>query len=399
MQTLHLNFMLAAGIGIVCFYLGIWVNSKVRLLRDFFIPEAVVGGLIFALVKWGLHAYGIVDVTFDSVLQKFFMTLFFTSIGFAAKLSFVKTGGHKLILMGVLLAGLILCQDILGITIAKLWGEPALLGVAAGSVPLVGGHGSAGVFGPVIQKLGVPGALAGSMAMATFGLIMGGLLGGPVASRLIKKYQLHGSEVNPEENDAQDAEAAELKTTPKRFMRAMALLLIAMGIGSIVSDVGEGMGYFVPPYLGSILVAAIMRNLGSDEQAAKLYVPMAEIVVLADIGLNIFLSMALMSLNMWELQSLAGPLIAMALAQMLFMSLFTYFVVFRALGSTYEAAVIVAAICGFGLGAVPTAMANMEAITRRYGYAPMAFILVPLIGSMADGINATVVITFINIFK
>lgn len=396
MQVLSLNFYQAGAIAIGCYALGLWLNARCRLLRDFFIPEAVVGGLMFALLKLVLHALGIMDIVFDNVLEQFFMTLFFTSIGFAAKLSFVRSGGNKLLLLAGLLAVLIICQDTLGVTIARLLEEHPLLGVAAGSIPLVGGYGSAGVFGPLIQELGVSGAMASSMAMATFGLIMGGLLGGPIAGVLIRQHKLCGT---GQERTEETCEEKSFTTTPRLFMRAMALMLIAMGVGSIVSDIGKQMGYILPAYLGSIMVAAVLRNLGEDEPESRRYIPMKEITVLADIGLNIFLSMALMALNMWELAGLFGPLAALALGQMLLMSIYTYFVVFRALGKDYEAAVIVAAICGFGLGAVPTAMANMEAITNRHGHAPMAFLLVPLIGSLADGINAAVVITFINIFK
>ena len=396
MQVLSLNFYQAGAIAIGCYALGLWLNARCRLLRDFFIPAAVVGGLMFALLKLVLHALGIMDIVFDNVLEQFFMTLFFTSIGFAAKLSFVRSGGNKLLLLAGLLAVLIICQDTLGVTIARLLGEHPLLGVAAGSIPLVGGYGSAGVFGPLIQGLGVSGAMASSMAMATFGLIMGGLLGGPIAGILIRQHKLCGT---AQERTEETCEEKSFTTTPRLFMRAMALMLIAMGVGSIVSDIGKQMGYILPAYLGSIMVAAVLRNLGADEPESRLYIPMKEITVLADIGLNIFLSMALMALNMWELVGLFGPLAALALGQMLLMSIYTYFVVFRALGKDYEAAVIVAAICGFGLGAVPTAMANMEAITNRHGHAPMAFLLVPLIGSLADGINAAVIITFINIFK
>lgn len=398
MQCLSLNFYQAGAIAVICYVLGLWLNGRCRYLREFFIPAAVVGGLMFALLKLVLHFLGIMNIVFDDVLERFFMTLFFTSVGFAAKLSFVRSGGSKLVLLGGLLAALITCQDVLGVIVAKLLGEHPLLGVAAGSIPLVGGYGSAGVFGPVIQELGAAGAAAGSMAMATFGLIMGGLLGGPIAGLLIKKYNLCGT-TPAHVRDEVEGENKSFITTPRMFMRSMALLLVAMGIGSIASDIGQKFGYYLPPYLGSIIVAAILRNLGSDDEADRFYIPMKEIIVLADIGLNIFLSMALMALNMWELAGLAGPLTAMALGQMLLMSFFTYFIAFRALGKNYEAAVIVAAICGFGLGAVPTAMANMEAITNRHGYAPLAFILVPIIGSVADGINATVVIAFINIFK
>lgn len=408
-MKISLNYLEAAAVAVAIYYTGVWLKNRSKLIRDFYIPEAVAGGLLFAFLKFVLYKTGICEIAFDGILQQFFMTLFFTSVGFAAKFNFVRKGGNKLFILGVLCFGLIVLQNVISIAVAKLMGHLPLLGLASGSMPLVGGHGSAGVFGPVLENMGAVGAVASSMSMATFGLIMGGIIGGPVAGMLIKKYNLKGTNIetamqecevdlentNVDSNTTRDS--FRLSAAPDIFMRALGLLLFAMGLGSIVSDIGKGFGLFLPPYLGSIIVAAVLRNIESNDLKSIRYIPLKEIVLLAELSLNIFLAMALMSLNMWELAALAGPLAISALAQMLFMSLYTYFVVFRALGSNYEAAVTVAAVCGFGLGAVPTAMANMQSIAVRFGPAPSAFLMVPIIGSVADGINAAVIIFFINL--
>lgn len=407
MPKLNLNYLEAVAVAVVIYYIGVWIKKNVRLVRDFFLPEAVVGGLVFAVFKYLLYKLGVCEIHFDNILQMFFMTMFFTSVGFAAKISFVKKGGNKLLLMAGLIALLIVLQDILAMLVAKLLGQHPLLGLCAGSMPLVGGHGSAGVFGPVIEDMGVHGAMASSMAMATFGLIMGGLIGGPVAGRLIRKHNLSGVplvelvERGPHGCDVivSDVNELDIHSTSTMCMRGLGLLLFCMGVGSIVCDVGQTHHLFLPPYLGSIIVAAILRNLESKDTKSIFYIPSPEIAIFADLALNIFLSMALMSLNIWELEGLAGPLAAIAMVQMLLMVLYTTFVVFKLLGSNYEAAVIVSAVCGFGLGAVPTAMANMQSIVSRFGGAPLAFLLVPIIGSMADGINATIIILCINLFK
>ncbi len=411
MLHLKLNYLEAVAVAVIIYYLGVWLKKHFSWIRNFYIPEAVAGGLVFAVVKLFLYKTGICHIQFDNILQMFFMALFFTSVGFVGKASFVRQGGNKLVKLGVLIGILIILQNILSIVIVKILGQSALLGIAAGSMPMVGGHGSAGVFGPILDDMGVNGAFTSSMAMATFGLIMGGLIGGPVAGALIKRYKLkclgeHSAEDLPCELDGHSEDGTQQNQTdidfvssPARLMRAAALLFFAMGLGSIVCDIGEAYKIFVPPYAGSICVAAILRNLESPDTKSVFYIPLKEILVLAEVGLNIFLSMALMSLNLWQLSGLVGSLAAIAVGQMVLMALFTYFIVFPVLGKTYEAAVIVAGICGFGLGAVPTAMANMQSITNRFGNAPLAFLMVPVIGSLADGINTTIIVLLVNLLK
>lgn len=406
MLHVHLNFMLAGTIAALCYYFGVWVKERNRFLRDFCIPEAVVGGLSFAFVKFLLHQFGIVEITFDKVLQFFFMTMFFTSVGFGASIKNMRIGGNALVRLGIVCAVLIVLQNVLSITITKVLGKNVLLGLCTGSMPMVGGHGSAGVFGPMLEDIGVHGALATAMTMSTFGLIMGGLVGGPVAGRLIAKYKLKGLSLKESFNNDDncdtlvgDENKLEVHTTDSRFMKAFTILLFCMGIGSVVSELFKMRGIIVPPYLGSIIIAAIIRNLESRDVNSPFRIPGQEIALFADLALNIFLSMTLMALNIWELKGLLGPIAIIALAQMIFISIYAYFVVFRALGRDYNAALITAAVCGFGLGAIPTAMANMQSITKQYGIATVPFLLVPIIGSMVDGINASVIILFMNLLK
>lgn len=403
MQDVAINYLLAAAIAIIIYYLGLYLKDHSRFLREYYIPAPVAGGLVFALINFAIHEVANINLIFDNSLMRLFMTLFFTSIGYGAKVSTVRKGSTRLLKLGLLCGILVLCQNGISIAVAKLFQLPALMGLAVGSIPLVGGHGSSGVFGPMIEQCGVPGAAASSLAMATFGLVMGGLLGGPLGGLLVKKHKLHSDSCDDNDNQHQheDMESMEhtFDSTVNLMMKALALLLLATGLGSIGSDIGRHFNMVLPPYLGSILLAFIIRNLTPEDSKALLYVPMKEIQILAELALNIFLAMALMNLKLWELVGLAGPLMAIALLQILFMGAFTYLIIFKAMGSNYEAAVTVAAICGFCLGALPTGIANMNALTSKFGPAPMAYLLIPLASSVADCFNGSSAIILINLLK
>lgn len=403
MQDVAINYLLAAAIAIIIYYLGLYLKDHSRFLREYYIPAPVAGGLVFALINFAIHEVANINLIFDNSLMRLFMTLFFTSIGYGAKVSTVRKGSTRLLKLGLLCGILVLCQNGISIAVAKLFQLPALMGLAVGSIPLVGGHGSSGVFGPMIEQCGVPGAAASSLAMATFGLVMGGLLGGPLGGLLVKKHKLHSDSCDDNDNQHQheDMESMEhtFDSTVNLMMKALALLLLATGLGSIGSDIGRHFNMVLPPYLGSILLAFIIRNLTPEDSKALLYVPMKEIQILAELALNIFLAMALMNLKLWELVGLAGPLMAIAMIQIIFMGLFTYLIIFKLMGSNYEAAVTVAAICGFCLGALPTGIANMNALTSKFGPAPMAYLLIPLASSVADCFNGSSAIILINLLK
>lgn len=286
--------------------------------------------------------------------------------------------------------------------LAKITGLHPLLGLCAGSIPLVGGHGTSGAFGPMLEKMGAERATTVAIAMATFGLISGSLMGGPVAHRLLEKYHLHSTQEDEDESleKARNMEEnAPLVMTAEKFMLAYGEILVAMGLGTLVSKFFTSVGLTFPGYIGSMLVAAVIRNI-SDHSHGSLLVPMQELGTVGDVSLNIFLSLAMMSLRIWELFDIAGPLFIIAVAQTIFMALYTTFVVFNAMGKDYDAAVEVSAVCGFGMGATPNAMANMSAITSNYGPAPRAFFAVPLVGAMfIDFCNSGILMVFINLIN
>lgn len=289
-------------------------------------------------------------------------------------------------------------QNLLGIGLAKVFDLGPLIGMATGSIPMVGGHGTAGSFGPLLEEMGAQGAATVAIAAATFGLVMGSVIGGPIARYLIDKDNLFCFECVQEPVHKTTVVGKEAYAVDKEyFLFGIGQLLIAMGIGSWITGWITSLGVTFPPYIGAMLAAAIIRNLA--DLTGKYEVFSKEIDVMGSVALSIFLSMALMGLKLWQLSELALPLVVMLLAQTALMALFARFLIFNAMGRDYEAAVITAAGCGFGMGATPNAMANMNAIVARYGPAPKAYFIVPLVGSLfIDFINAFVITLFLNMF-
>jgi ESS family glutamate:Na+ symporter len=399
---LALNSYQTLAVGILLYYLGKLLKKNIRFLQTYCIPNPVIGGVLFALLNLALFESGVGAIKLDTVQQSFFMNMFFTSVGFSASYVLLKKGGRDVLVLTVVCAVLITFQDILGVALAKITGLHPLLGLCAGSIPLVGGHGTSGAFGPMLEKMGAERATTVAIAMATFGLISGSLMGGPVAHRLLEKYHLHSTQEDEDESleKARSMEEnAPLVMTAEKFMLAYGEILVAMGLGTLVSKFFTSVGLTFPGYIGSMLVAAVIRNI-SDHSHGSLLVPMQELGTVGDVSLNIFLSLAMMSLRIWELFDIAGPLFIIAVAQTIFMALYTTFVVFNAMGKDYDAAVEVSAVCGFGMGATPNAMANMSAITPNYGPAPRAFFAVPLVGAMfIDFCNSGILMVFINLIN
>lgn len=399
---LALNSYQTLAVGILLYYLGKLLKKNIRFLQTYCIPNPVIGGVLFALLNLALFESGVGAIKLDTVQQSFFMNMFFTSVGFSASYVLLKKGGRDVLVLTVVCAVLITFQDILGVALAKITGLHPLLGLCAGSIPLVGGHGTSGAFGPMLEKMGAERATTVAIAMATFGLISGSLMGGPVAHRLLEKYHLHSTQEDEDESLEKTRsmeENAPLVMTAEKFMLAYGEILVAMGLGTLVSKFFTSVGLTFPGYIGSMLVAAVIRNI-SDHSHGSLLVPMQELGTVGDVSLNIFLSLAMMSLRIWELFDIAGPLFIIAVAQTIFMALYTTFVVFNAMGKDYDAAVEVSAVCGFGMGATPNAMANMSAITSNYGPAPRAFFAVPLVGAMfIDFCNSGILMVFINLIN
>jgi ESS family glutamate:Na+ symporter len=394
-MTVQVDMYQTMAVAVLVLFLGSFLRKKVRFLETFCIPAPVVGGLVFAILTCVLHAAGILEFSFDETLKSVCMVMFFTSVGFQANLKVLKQGGVSLLKFLGLVIVLICCQNLLALGLSKVIGVDPLVGLCTGSIPMVGGHGTAGAFGEVLQDLGLPSALTLSTAAATFGLIGGSLMGGPLGRRLIEKKHLMDTVV-PEDDTLLVEDEKKHERSVSMYAPAAYQMVLAMGIGSVVSYLLTKTGMTFPAYIGSMLVAAVMRNVG--EYSGKFTIHMGEINDIGGICLSLFLGIAMITMKLWQLVDLALPLIILLAGQALLMGLFAYFVVFNVMGRDYDAAVLTAGICGFGMGATPNAMANMQALTDKYAPSVKAYLLVPLVGSLfADFINTTVITFFINL--
>ena len=420
MASIELNMIQTAGIGAFALIVGIILTRKVAFLQRFCVPSPVSGGIIFSLLTLALYSWFHIEVSFDGTLKDVFMLAFFTSVGFQSDLKVLKQGGKLLIIMLGLLVVIIAMQNLMPIGIARLMGVNPLIGIATGSVSMTGGHGTAGGFASVLEEMGLRGAGTIGMSAATFGLIAGSMIGGPLAERIIRKKLTHeqmqpqDEEIDPamagiESDEASPAGRAKRVSTNEvefqQYAKAFYCIILVMGAGTLMSWLLAKTVITFPTYFGALILAAIARNtLGficfkrNDKwiKADKL-LDMDRIISVGNICLSLFLGMAMISLKLWELQSLAFPLIVMLVSQVLMMALFVYFVAFPLLGRDYDAAVLCAGICGFGLGATPNAMANMSAVCYKYRYAVKPFLIVPIIGAMfADFINTGILTLFLN---
>lgn len=398
MTTVGLNMYLAAGIAAILFWVGTYLVDKIRFLREKCIPAPLVGGLFFALTNTVLNATGVMSISFNDTLQSFFMLVFFCTVGFTVSIPLLKSGGKSIIIMLLLATVMTFLQNFLGGGIMAAFGQDARLGVAAGSTALIGGPGTAAAFGatmdaPIAQGgygMGGSGSLVGVTA-AIFGLVMGSIMGGPTAARRIRKHNLKSTEAALV--DGEDGET--FKSTSFDFTQACMLLAVAIGIGQLVSvGLKAATGITLPGYIGAMLVAAVMRNV-IDAGGKKFQAE--EIDVLGNLSLNMFLAMAMMGLKLWQLVNLALPLIITLAAQIVLMYLFSYYVIFNVMGKNYNAAVQTAGFIGFAMGATSNAMANMQAITRRYGPAREAYFVIPMVGGLfIDFVNAAAITGFLN---
>lgn len=415
-MAIHLNIYQTLAAAIVVYYVGVFLRMKISFLRKYCIPAPVVGGILFALLNCILYKNGVWTYEQDTIMQNICMMLFFTSVGYTASLSLIKRGGIMVLRMAIITTILIVLQNVIGAGLSSAFQLDPLIGLATASIPMVGGHGTAAAFGPVLENIGLENGTTIAVAAATFGLVAGGLIGGPIGERLVHKFDLHSSadserldpqsyqhEINKLEHAASNKDAADKDEHKigqtidnRRFMNAMAHLFLAMGLGTLISNFFVSINLVFPPYIGSMLAAAIIRNIADFTKVYKVYQRESE--VLGNLGLTIFLTCALMSLKLWQLSDLAIPLIVLLLSQAVFMAIFAYFIIYRVMGKNYEAAVMTSGACGFGLGATPNAIANMTAMTELFGPAPTAFFVIPLIGSLIiDPVNASIILTFINI--
>ncbi|MEG0069585.1 sodium/glutamate symporter [Cetobacterium sp.] len=392
------NMAETLAIAVCLLLIGRWIKSKVYFFEKFFIPAPVIGGVIFSLFSLVGYNTKLFMFSFDGSLKDLLMVAFFTTIGFLASFKMLKKGGVQVFTFLLVAVILVVIQNGVGVSLAKAFNLNPLIGIAAGSVPLTGGHGTSGAFGPVLEAAGATGAMSVAIASATFGLVAGCLIGGPVGKRLMLKNGLKG----PKENDilldgSKDSSEEKVSLNEELLFKAIVFIVLAMGIGGFITPLSKKLGIVLPVYIGPMLVAAVIRNLADG---TKNEIPLNAINVVGNISLQLFLAMALMSMRLWELAALAIPLVAILLAQKLVMALYAYFVTFRIMGKDYDAAVLAVGHCGFGMGATPNAMANMESFTAANGPSPTAFFALPLVGSLfIDFVNASVITVFINMFS
>ena len=421
MTTIGLDMIQTAGIGALALLVGMTLTRKVSFLQKFCIPSPVSGGIIFSLLTLALYTWFHIEVSFDKTLMDVFMLAFFTCVGFQSDLKVLKQGGKLLIIMITLLVVMIGIQNLIPMGITRLMGVDPLVGMAAGSISMTGGHGTAGGFASVLEGMGLDGAATIGMAAATFGLIAGSMLGGPLAEKIIRT-KLTDEQMHPKDEDIDPAMAGiesdeaspsgrtkRVSTNEQEFQqyaKAAYCILLTMGGGTILSWLFAKTGITFPTYFGALILAAIARNImgfisyreNGQKVSADSLLDMERIVSVGNICLSLFLGMAMISLKLWELQTLALPLIIILISQVLMMALFAYFVAFPLLGHDYDAAVLCSGICGFGLGATPNAMANMSAVCYKYRYTVKPFLIVPIIGAMfADLINTAMITFFLNI--
>ncbi len=382
---------------------GRFVIKRVNFLQDYNIPEPVVGGILAAIFVLCAYEFLNIGFQFDSSLKDPLILAFYSSIGLSADFASLKKGGKMLVIFLVVVVGLLFLQNIIGVGIAYSMSVEPLIGMLGGSITMSGGHGTGAAWADIFKNhpYNFTAATEVAIASATFGLVMGGLIGGPTARYLIKKHNLKtpGKEHNDDNPHGFEAPTKERLITPISFIESLALIALCLLIGNLLSDFMKGAvhSFNLPTFVYCLFVGVILRNALSLLNIHQVFD--REISVLGNVSLSLFLAFAMMTLNLGQLVSLALPMITILICQALCMVLFAVFITFRFCGKDYDAAVLAAGNCGFGLGATPTAMANMQAVTSHYGPSHMAFIVVPLVGAFfIDIINAIVIQAMLQIF-
>ena len=398
MLNIKMDMIQTVGLAVIILILGRVLRKKVKFFETYCIPSPVVGGFLFAIINLILRKTNLVIFEFDNTLQSFFMTLFFTSIGFNASWRLLKVGGKKVVMFLIMAVALVILQNIVAVGVGYLTGVDPLIALLTGSTAMTGGHGTAAAMAPIVEELGHTGAKSVAIAAATFGLIAGSSLGGPLANRLIKGKKL---EVVAEKVDNEKVRNDEFlfnndvrKLDGENFAKAFFLILLSMFIGSYVSTFLNQFLNF-PNYIGPMIVAAVLRNI--SDNTTKFDLHYEEVHILEDVSLNLFLGMAMISLKLWELGNVAGQLAVLLLAQALLAWVFIYFVTFRFMGRNYDAAVLSAGHVGFGLGATPNGIANMQSVCDKYKHSHIAFFVMPIVGALfIDFFNVAIISGFFS---
>lgn len=398
--NINLNSTMTLALSGILLILGFSIKSKIKILNKYCIPAPVIGGFLFMFITWGGHSSELFKFNFENTFQSTFMLAFFTTVGLGASFSLLKKGG-KLLIVYWLLCGLIsILQNTLGISLAKIIGLEAPYALLSSAISMVGGHGAALAYGNSFAKMGYEIAPLVGAAAATFGLISAVLIGSPLGRILIEKYQL-----KPDFDENFDNSVVDINSdVNKNFLSDLDIIknvvsiLACMAVGSwLSSQIGKLINMEFPSYVGAMFTAVLLRNFNEKYKIYNFNFRLVDGI--GNVMLNLYLSLALMTLKLWQLSGLIGGVLLIVAAQVIFMILISYFIVFKILGSNYDAAVMCAGLCGHGLGATPSAIVNMTALNEKYGMARKAMMIVPIVGAfLVDIIYQPATIWFIKTF-
>ena len=397
--NINLNSTMTLALAALLLIMGYSINKRVTIFNKYCIPAPVVGGFIFMFLTWLGHTSSVFKFNFENIFQSTFMLAFFTTVGLGASFTLLKKGGKLLIIYWLTCGIISILQNVIGITITKTTGLEAPYALLSSAISMIGGHGAALAYGDTFAKMGYESAPLVGAAAATFGLITAVLIGGPLGRRLIEKYNL-----KPDNTENFDQSVTEINTdkgvklSDLDIIKNVVVILLCMAIGSYISTlIGKLIKMDFPSYVGSMFVAVIVRNINEKTHTYNFNFSLVDGI--GNVMLNLYLSLALMTLKLWELSGLIGGVLLVVACQVIFMIIIAYFVVFRILGSNYDAAVMCSGLCGHGLGATPSAIVNMTAINEKYGMSRKAMMIVPIVGAfLVDIIYQPATVWFIKTF-
>ena len=384
-------------ISILVLFLGLFINDRIKFLSQNHIPPAVTGGIICSLAVWIIRQFWQIEITFDLQIRDVLLLIFFSTVGLSATLSTLAAGGKGLAVLVLVAAVFLVIQDFTGILLASLFGAHPGYGLMGGSISFAGGHGTAIAWGKEAEAAGLIGAGEIGIAFATFGLIAGGLVGGPIGGRLISKYGLRASEMT----DAEPAHSSKAQVQDEynlyNVLSAILILAICVQLGRWFNQLLFSEGVLLPGFLTAMGVGILITNF---LDLIKKPLDQTTFDRMGDVSLNIFLAMSLMSMKLWTLGNAASAIMIVLIIQVLVMTIFAMYIVFRVMGRDYDAAVITSGFAGLGLGATPVAIANMNALTSEFGPSPKAFLIIPLVGAFfIDLLNAVVIKFYIDLIS
>ena len=409
MSVLTMNMVQTTGFAIVVLLIGTLVRKKVKFFTKYCIPAPVIGGLIFSILSTILRSAQIIEFNFDTTLQSFFQIMYFCTIGFAASFKMLKVGGSKVVKFLLIASVFALLQNVLAVGLADTVGIPPLLALLTASPALTGGMGTSAAVAPSVEELGYSAATTVAVTAATFGILCGSIMGGPVATRLIEKHDLFRKyQEKPTNDDDIDLSILQDKQkflSSKTICTGLFVILLCMGIGAYVTTgINNVVGIFVdgvsfPAYLGAMLIACIFRNY-TDSFRTFGELPKEEMDALGDAARNVFLGIALMSLELWELVNLALPMLILLLLQVVLAYVFANFICFPMMGKDYDAAMISCGLIGFGMGSTSNVIANMDAVSAKYTYSKTPYFVVPIVGALfIDFVNIFIIFGFIGFLQ